>query len=65
MFAATITRSAAAAGAGREGSTGTAPLAPYDDFVQFMGGRVGHNRFTHIDLHNLCTINAYNPIKLA
>ena len=46
-------------------ATGTAPLAPYDDFVQFMGGRVGHNRFTHIDLHNLCTINACNPITLA
>ena len=68
VFAATITRSAAAAaaGAGREGSTRTAPLAPYDDLVQFIGGdRVGHMRFAHIDLHNLCTINAFNPITLA
>jgi hypothetical protein len=38
VFAATITRSAAAAGAGREGSTRKAPLAPYDDLVQFIGG---------------------------
>jgi hypothetical protein len=66
VFAATITRSAAAAGAGREGSTRTAPLAPYDDLVQFIGGdRVGHMRFAHMDLHNLCTINAFNPITLA